>query len=181
VEHPGETYPRTGFLLSVLGGALVAGLGALEVLVLTLDESQVRQLGYSSPIVATATGAAVFATVLGAGVLFFAGRIRSRPPTARRSGAIVLLLSVLSIIGGGGLFVGAILGAVGGAVAYRWKAPPLPNSPSPWGGTNDGAPSAAPTSPTPPRSGPGRVCPFCGAANPASAQFCARCGGRFPR
>ena len=178
---PGESYPRTGFLLSVIGGALILGLSALEISILTLDRSQVAALGYSGSIVATATGGVIFASLMGVGVLVLALRIRSRPAATRRSGIGVILLSVVSIFGGGGLFVGALLGIIGGALAYGWKPSSYGAPSTAMGGPFGGAPSAALPSPTPPLSGPGRLCPFCGAANPTSAQFCAQCGGRFPR
>jgi len=50
-------------------------------------------------------------------VIIFAILMRSKPQDRRTFGEIILAFSILSLIGTGGFFIGAILGIVGGAIA----------------------------------------------------------------
>jgi len=45
----------------------------------------------------------------------------SKPAQASAWGTLVLVFSVVSLLGMGGFFLGAILGIVGGILALTWK------------------------------------------------------------
>jgi hypothetical protein len=96
---------------------------------------------------------------------------------------MIIVLALVSFIGGGGFYIGLILALIGGIVAVTWRPPTV--APSAYGapgyGTPVGAPGAAPPwgAPASPPLQPGvaqRFCSSCGSPNVANAQFCAKCG-----
>ncbi len=70
-------------------------------------------------------GAAALGSISGIVVLLGAVMICTRPSSTPTWGAVVLIFSILSLLGMGGFFVGAVLGVVGGAVALTWRPPPV--------------------------------------------------------
>ena len=66
-------------------------------------------------------GAAAVGLIAGIVVLVGAVMIYARPRTTSTWGLLVLVFSILSFLGMGGFFIGAILGIVGGALAMVWK------------------------------------------------------------
>ena len=120
---------------------------------------------------AVSAALAVVAILLGLIVLFFASQLKSHPQSAKTSGIVILILALLSFIGGGGFFIGAILAFVGGILAIVWS-PPAP-APTPGYGQPMQAPPAAGT--------PGqKFCGSCGAPNAAGVRFCSQCGAPLP-
>lgn len=59
--------------------------------------------------------------IFGLVVLLGAYMLYNKPSESTTWGLIILILSLLSFFGGGGFFFGAILGMIGGAVAYTSK------------------------------------------------------------
>jgi hypothetical protein len=115
---------------------------------------------------------------------------------------IVLVFSLVSLFGGGGFFIGLILGIVGGILAIVWKPMPTyvyspyayPGYALPYGYTGypaaypgypgyPGYPPAPvpPTAATPAPAAAPRTCPACSAAVPTTAAYCMACGTRLPR
>jgi len=174
-------YPRTAYLLSLIGGILIVLYALLEA---------VEAVVYSSKINALVPGAsgllAILATVgLVAGIIVVVGafQLKSRPESRKGWGVMILLFSLVSFVGGGGLFIGLILGLVGGIMALTWN-PPVAVGPL-YGAPRYGSPGNPPmgstpwASPTPSPAAPGgaqRFCSSCGSPNVATAQFCAKCG-----
>ena len=63
----------------------------------------------------------------GAVILVGAVMLYARPGSIHTSGVLILAFSVVSLLGMGGFFVGAILGVVGGALAITSKQNPVPH------------------------------------------------------
>jgi hypothetical protein len=59
--------------------------------------------------------------VAGALVIIGALMLNARPAEHTAWGTIILVFSIISFIGMGGFFIGAILGIAGGAVALSWR------------------------------------------------------------
>jgi hypothetical protein len=108
---------KTGFILSVVSGALITLQGALHIirtqwgLELLLGEFRRHSL---RRIDFTVLG--IVTIVLGIMVLVGAYLMR-RPGREREGGITVIAFSVLTVFAGGGYLVGVILGVVGGALA----------------------------------------------------------------
>jgi hypothetical protein len=67
-------------------------------------------------------GLSVVALVCGILVLIGAIMLNARPSEHFTWGIIVLIFSIISFIGMGGYFIGAILGIAGGAIALSYRA-----------------------------------------------------------
>lgn len=67
-------------------------------------------------------GIVVVGIVSGIGVLIGAIMLYRQPSQAVTWGVVILVFSVVSFLGMGGFFVGAILGIVGGILGLTWKA-----------------------------------------------------------
>ncbi len=74
-------------------------------------------ISYPASYYGMMTGIELLGLVSGIVVLTFAILMRSRPSETKTYGAIVLIFSIVSLLGTGGFFVGALLGIVGGALA----------------------------------------------------------------
>ena len=168
----GRPFPSTAYWLSLIGGVLIALGGIVEV---------AEGIVYSSVIDSLVPGATAVIIALGAVALLFGViiivmglRLKSHPESARSSGILILVLSLISFIGGGGYFIGLILGLIGGILAITWRPPASPQSSygQPIYGSQVGASTVAPM-----QSGSGqRVCSHCGSPNVPGAQFCTKCG-----
>src|SRR5512138_971856 len=108
---------RTGFVLSLVSGALITLQGLLVVirtqwgLELGLGEFRRHALrGIDFKVLGIVT------IILGIVVLFGAYLLR-KPGREREGGITVIAFSVLTIFTGGGYLVGVLLGVIGGAVA----------------------------------------------------------------
>ena len=65
----------------------------------------------------------IIALISGIIVLVGAIMLNARPAEHTAWGTIVLIFSLISFLGMGGFFIGAILGIAGGALAFSYKAP----------------------------------------------------------
>ncbi len=172
---PPERYPRTAYLLVVIGGLLIALLAALSGLVVWAFQSEVSEIaGVSVSLSPLEIFELVTAAALGLVIVYGGYSFRARPASARTWGLGVIVLAIATVLlDGGGDYLGAILVIIGGVIAYRWKAPlAVPGPTGGWGGSNP--------PPPPPPTGPSKFCTTCGAPNLAPARFCARCGAAFP-
>jgi len=151
MQGQGETYPRTAYLLSLIGGILILVFSIIYALILLAIASLFSAVGFGLGA-GVAVGLAVVAVVLGILVLFFALQLKSKPQSAKTTGILILVFSLISFIGGGGFYIGAILALVGGILAIIWHPPapaqqawgqaqPVPpGSPPGWGGQPPAAP-----------------------------------------
>ncbi len=121
-----EKYPRTAYLLSLIGGILVLFLSIiiaiLYIVIATAFSSFHISIAFGVGAVVSAALAAV-AVLLGILILVFALRMKNHPETSQTAGVVVLVCALLSFIGGGGFYIGAILALVGGILAIIWKRP----------------------------------------------------------
>jgi hypothetical protein len=177
----GPMYPSTAYWLSVIGGILIVLYGFAEV---------GYALAYSAALESYVPGATgvviafgVLAVIFGLVIVFLGLRLKSNPETSRTSGIVIIVLSLISFLGGGGLFIGLILAFIGGIMAVTWR-PPTVSQPA-YGGQGYGRPFGQPSagspwgSPASPPLQPGvaqKYCSSCGSPNAADAKFCAKCG-----
>lgn len=100
-------------------------------------------------------------------ILVSANHLRAHPDQHATWGAIILVFSLISWLGGlGGLLIGFLLGLIGGIMAITWQ-PQVTTPPNVY--------QPPPTSPAPPTQAT-RYCSYCGAPLAADAVYCPHCG-----
>ena len=137
---PGEDrdspYPKTagvlalaGGLIIILGGVIFLGVAAFVIPHLNLANMTVPQgidtASLRSLISGVLSVMGAFGLVCGSVVLMSATMLLAKVGQRRTWGILILVFSVLSFIGLGGLVMGAILGIAGGVLTLRWKPPVL--------------------------------------------------------
>ncbi len=168
-----RSYPTAAFILTLIGAILII-INAIYWAALYSAASSIAGFAFFPGLEAVLLGLALVALLFGLIILFAAIQMYRRPSSARTWGIIALIISLISIIGGGGFVIGLILGLVGGILAIIWHPPAMMAQPA-WGS----APAAPPMAPA--AGAPGqKVCGSCGTANAAGAQFCAKCGATLP-
>jgi drug/metabolite transporter (DMT)-like permease len=110
--------------MSVVGGILIAIFGAANMVDAVVSRSTLESVVPGSSTVYLILGAIAF--VAGLAILLFGLRLRSDPKTSRSSGNAIVVLAVVSFVGGGGLFLGLVLAFVGGLLARTWRPPVMP-------------------------------------------------------
>ena len=172
----GPNYPSTAYILSLIGGILILIGGIIEAAPAAVVGSVVAGLGFGG-FGALIIALGVIALLFGILVLYGALQLKNHPQTAKTWGILILVFSLLSFIGGGGFYIGAILGIVGGILALVWNPPaPAPGYGQPMTAAPGwGQPPAAAGAPPPAAAGQ-KFCSSCGSANAPGAQFCAKCG-----
>ena len=184
-QDPPLAKPVAAFVLSLIGGIIIVLWGAFILLIgATFSDfgvfaSGVLFIGFIELI----TGLLVLALGIG---LYVA------PQHHLAFGIVILISSIASLIGGGGLFLGFILGLIGGILGIihhpepavymgpppGYYAPMAPSQPY------YGQPAAPPgypgfqAQPSPPAQP--RYCPSCGAPNAVGTAFCGNCGKPLP-
>jgi len=125
-------YPKTASIIALAGGAIILlggvlflGVSAYVIPHIDLSNVTVPQgmdrtslPGLISGVLAVMGG---FGLVCGSVVLISSSMLVAKVGQRRTWGILILVFSVLSFIGLGGLVVGAILGIVGGILVLRWK------------------------------------------------------------
>ncbi|MGD0250323.1 MAG: zinc ribbon domain-containing protein [Thermoplasmata archaeon] len=176
----GETYPRTAYLLSLIGGIMILLFSIIYAIILAALASLVASVGFALGA-SLLIGLAVVAIIFGLIVLYFAMKLKSNPRSAKTYGILIIVFSLISFIGGGGFYIGAILALVGGILALVWNPPaqaPGYGQPMMPGAPGWGQPTMAAA---PPAGAAGqRFCSSCGSPNATGAQFCAKCGAPMP-
>jgi vacuolar-type H+-ATPase subunit I/STV1 len=153
----GPKRPGLAFALSLAAGILVLLEGALF-----------SWAGAIAPYVNLAGVGVVLSTLgtvalfLGLVLLVLSYDLYANPEHHRWVGIAILVVSVISIIAGGGFLLGVLLGMAGGILALTFD------------------PGAAPA-PEPPVPPSGSTCPNCGEKVPAWSSICIFCGAAMPR
>jgi len=177
----GETYPRTAYLLSLIGGILILVLSIIYAIILAAIASLFAAVGFGLGA-GIAVAFAVIAILFGLVVLYFAMKLKSNPQGARTYGVLILVFALISFVGGGGFYIGAILALIGGILAIIWTPPAptgMPGQMAP--GYMAQPPPMAPPPGAAPAGGAGqKFCASCGSPNLGTAQFCAKCGAAMP-
>lgn len=76
---------------------------------------------YPSGFYSVMAGYELLGLISGVLVLAFALLMRSKPENTKTYGIVVLVFSIVSFVGTGGFFIGAILGIIGGILALTSK------------------------------------------------------------
>lgn len=179
-------YPNGAYILSLIGGIFIILAGLVYVAIAAVASSVYSSLGLGGIGAAAASILIVYAVValiLGFLVIYGAIQLKRRPEGARTWGVLILVFSLISIIGGGGFYIGLILGLIGGILAIVWRPPAPMMGQGPMGQPMWGAPPpmAPPPGAAPAAGGAGqRFCASCGSPNAAGTQFCAKCGAAMP-
>lgn len=123
-----QTYSSTAFVLSLIGGIVIVVGGLMSLLFYSYGGwpyyggmmggwSWMGGYGYSSSAIAFS----VIGLVSGIIVIIGALMLNTRPAEHTAWGVIILIFSMVSFIGMGGFFIGAILGIAGGALALSFR------------------------------------------------------------
>ncbi len=168
-----KAYPSTAFVLSLIGGIFIILGGIVSAVIAAVFTSLTFGLipGASAILIALSVVGLIFGLI----VLYGAIMLRSHPESAKTWGVIILVMSLLSWIGGwGGLFIGFLLGLIGGILAIVWHPPPMAQAAwTPTATPPMAAPGAAPASGQ-------KFCASCGSPNAAGAPTCVKCGAPLP-
>ena len=122
-----QTTTATAFILSLIGGIVIILSSIVSVFWSTYGGSWYGGMmgpwmmygwGYGTAWL----GFAMIALISGIIVVIGAVMLNARPAEQRAWGTIVLIFSIVSFVGMGGFFIGAILGIAGGALALSYKA-----------------------------------------------------------
>lgn len=181
--------PTAAFILSLIGGIFILLWGLAIVAVGVAAQSASFGL-YGGAI----TSLGGLEAVLGILVLVFGTLLFVMPQHHVVFGVLVLVFSIVSLVGLGGLIIGFILGLIGGALGIAHKPAPDVVVVSPYPTYYQQAPPLVPPpplyNPPPPQptyvSAPSptqpaeRYCPACGAGNARASAFCSKCGKPLP-
>lgn len=151
MSDDGGDRPLAGFIVSLIGGLLILGVGAL----LAAAGGTASAAGFSAGSLVEGLGAlGAFAGLL---IVILAIVMFVVPEYHLLCGIGILILSLLSLVGGAGLFIGLILGVIGGILGIVFQPSEDMEFDS----------SLFPSD---------RVCRNCGARIPAGpARFCPSC------
>ena len=118
----------TAFVLSLIGGILMLINGGMSLMMLTYYGADFGWMwgmmgGYQGMMgslgfpFGSFLGLMIVGLVCGIIVTIGALMLNSRPAEHRSWGIVILIFSVISFLGMGGFYIGAILGVAGGALA----------------------------------------------------------------
>jgi hypothetical protein len=121
--------PTAAFLYSIIGGAIILLWGALIV-----DAGVRAASGTFGLAVGASVAIGAAETVLGILVVTFGALLYIEPQRHTTFGILVLVFSIASLVGLGGLLLGFLLGVIGGFRALTYDpAPPAPPTGPPLG------------------------------------------------
>ncbi|MCL4436373.1 MAG: DUF6114 domain-containing protein [Thaumarchaeota archaeon] len=129
--------PGTAFALSLIGGILMLVSGGLSSMWFMSGSQGFGGMmgggyggmmggyggmmgGFGVPF-GFMSGLSLLGLVSGILVIIGALMLNTRPAEHTTWGIIILIFSIISLLGMGGFFIGAILGIVGGALALSWR------------------------------------------------------------
>jgi hypothetical protein len=148
--------PTTAYVLSLIGGIFVVIGGLITAVIGAILTFAFAGIGGFFGILGI---------IWGILIIVFAVRLNSDPGSHTSSGALILIFSILSWLGGiGGLFIGFLLGLIGGILAIAWNP-------------STATPAASGVQAQPPIT---RICPNCGRVLAEDAKFCPHCGKALP-
>src|SRR3989337_3150370 len=124
-----QSMHMTAFILSLIGGMIIV-LGSVVSLFWSfygwpyyggmMGPWMMWGFGYGYGFMQVFSIAALISGII---VLVGAIMLNARPTEHTAWGTIVLIFSLVSFLGMGGFFIGAILGIAGGAIALSYKTP----------------------------------------------------------
>ncbi len=119
--------PTSAILLSFLGGllVLVSGISTLLIGSFMSSISLIPGLGVGAIIIA----AGIWGIICGLVMIIGSYLIQNQPRTAHTLwGILIFVFALTSYFGGGGFFIGGILGIAGGLMAVRWDPDQVPGN-----------------------------------------------------
>ena len=117
--------PTGAILLSYAGGLLVLVSGLSILLIGSFMSSIVYIPGFSIGIIIVAAG--VWGIICGLAMITGSYLIQTRPRASHTLwGILIFVFALTSYFGGGGFFIGGILGVAGGLMAARWDPDEVP-------------------------------------------------------
>ncbi len=126
--------PTAAMVLSVIGGLFIILIGAVILWIASLFESLLEGLIFVGgetlnvdPVLWIQILGGVFGVAFGLIILIGGIVMFIKPGASTAMGVIILILSLASVLSTGGLFIGMILGLVGGILGIVFK----PSSPMP--------------------------------------------------
>ena len=116
--------PTAAFVLSLIAGVLIVicGLGYAVLGAICGSIASMSPGGGGA-------GAAIFiymALGLISGVIVIAGAVminKAEPDKVKKGSILVVVFSIVSLVSGGGFYIGAVLGIIGGVLGLVWKPP----------------------------------------------------------
>jgi len=154
-----------GGIFVIIGGAFIAFIGSL------IGSLNVAGSGSAS---STALALGIVGVIMGLIMVVGAFMMYSKPTSAKMWGVIVLILSIISwVTAAGGLFIGFLLGLIGGILALTFKPAMAPGAMPPPMMSSSMPMSSAPM------GSMGMTCKNCGASIPAGATRCPSCGANL--
>jgi len=160
--------PTAAFVLGLIGGILVLAVSAYILSIIATVTALAGSYGVS---VGGLFGLVTWYFYLGvvSGLLMIVSSVMlfAKPKQHTIWGALLLVFSIVSLISGGGFFLGFILGLIGGILGLIFK---------PMAGMMAGAPMGMPG-----QAPPGAMtCPYCGGAVNPATRTCTMCGKAVP-
>ena len=115
-------------ILSIIGGVLILGYGALVIALgvgglgsmINLTGTQGMSPGQVNLALEAVGG---WGVICGIPVILGAAMVYRRPASHVAWGLVIVFFSILSIFGGAGLFIGLVIGIIGGGWAVLRKSP----------------------------------------------------------
>ncbi len=154
--------PTTAFILSLIGGIFVILGGLAAAAIGAVFTFFIGGIGGIIGLIG------VFWGIL---IIVFAVMLNSNPKSHTTYGALILIFSIFSWFGSfGGLFIGFLLGLIGGILALTWN----PSGQSLSVNLNASAQTSSQASPIT------RICPSCGRVLDKDTKFCPACGKQLP-
>jgi len=124
--------PKAAFILSLLAGILILANGILAGLAVSFvasvggaSLSSAEMFGLAKSALTMLQVLTVIVSFFGVIILLGALTLYYNPAHRKGWGIAIIILSLLSILVGGGFLVGLILGVIGGALAIAWKPPSM--------------------------------------------------------
>ncbi|MEM2020902.1 MAG: hypothetical protein QXP80_01580 [Zestosphaera sp.] len=116
--------PTAAFILSLIGAILVLATSLLIVALGGIVETFIPDRMHIGSFTALIMLFGVIGLVFGVLMLIGALMINSGVPSKVKTGSVIVIVSsVLSLLVGGGLIIGFILGLIGGILGLTWKPP----------------------------------------------------------
>jgi ribosomal protein L40E len=149
--------PSAAYLLSLIGGIFVLLGGIVTAAIGAIFTAFIGGIGGLF---------GVLGIIWGVLIIVFAFRLNSDPASHSTSGALIIVFSLLSFLGGaGGFIIGFLLALIGGILGITWN----PQTQA----------TMAPPAPMASMAGM-KYCASCGTQMAASATFCPKCGAKQP-
>jgi len=182
MRHMAEDRPTAAFILSLLGGVFIMLVGFILSLIGSIlmgllgtfhPPSMPILMGYGSLL-------GLLGITYGIIIILCAVKMHNEPENQTWS-ILIIIFSVLSLFGaGGGLYIGLILGVIGGILGLTWKPPPTPRRYPPPPRTETPYSPIQPQQVITKEKPPIIYCPYCGGKiEPPDARFCMYYGAKL--